>query len=230
VVPQAPGIEQADECDAVDDALSLALLDAGVHVARVRSLALVQAADHDPLGWVDACADALQVASGVAERARPALAASWLAGGAAALVASRRDDLAFVVLAGAPVPEVMSRRTPENEDDPAWDESPALRLVDGLAALAPLEAVTVEMRPVLVLQGAADATFGAAHLEGWRAALLATGRVAEAMELAFVDGFFRSVLHDERALAREAGLVMLRDAVAAWATRAVSAAPARPGR
>jgi hypothetical protein len=31
-------------------------------------------------------------------------------------------------------------------------------------------------------------------------------------------------------LAREAGLVMLRDAVAAWATRAVSAAPARPGR
>jgi hypothetical protein len=142
----------------------------------------------------------------------------------------QRDDLAFVVLAGAPVPEVMSRRTSENEDDPAWSESPALRLVDGLAALAPLEALTVETRPVLVLQGAADATFGAAHLEGWRAALLATGRAADAAEVAFVDGFFRPALRDEPALARESGLALLRDAVAAWAARAVSAAPARPAR
>lgn len=231
VLPQAPGIEQADACAAVDDALALGLLAGGAHVARVTLLALVEAADRDPLAWIDACADALHAASGVVPRARPAVGATWLAGGAAAVLASRRDDLAFIVLAGAPVPEVMSRRTSENEDDPMWTESPSLRLVDGLSALAPLESITVEARPLLVVQGAADATFGAAHLEGWRAALLATGRAADAVEIAFADGFFRSVdAGGEVDPADEQGLELLQRLSGEWTQRALSAAVPRHAR
>jgi dienelactone hydrolase len=231
VLPQAPGIEQADECTPVDDALALALLAGGAHVARVTLLELNEAPDRDPLAWIDACADALQAASGMVPRARPAVGASWLAGGAAAVLASRRDDLAFLVLAGAPVPEIMSRRTSENEDDPMWAESPSLRLVDGLSALAPLESITVETRPLLVVQGAADATFGAAHLEGWRAALLATGRQADASEVAFADGFFRSVGVDGGVEAGdEAAISLLRQAVADWVGRLLSSSPTRHAR
>ena len=231
VLPQAPGIEQADECTAVDDALALGLLAGGAHVARVTSLALGEDADRDPLSWIDACGDALQAASGMVPRARPALGATWLAGGAAAVLASRRDDLAFLVLAGAPVPEIMSRRTPENEDDPMWADSPSLRLVDGLSALAPLESVTVEARPLLVVQGAADATFRATHLEGWRAALLATGRTADAVEVAFADGFFRSIgPGGDVDSVDEAGLALLQRTASDWVSRVLSSAAPRHAR
>lgn len=227
VAPQWPGLEDADRVARVDDAVSVGLLRGGVSVARVT--ALEWAAAPDPGAWVDAVSECLQAAA--AGTSQPALAGSWLAGCACALASPRHEDLAFLVLAGAPSAEVMSRRTPENEDDPVWETSATLRLADALAALAPLEAVTVGGRPTLVAQGAVDALLGAANLEAWRAALAATGRPSDGIEVGFADAFFRSC--DERGeaiLDDDAALGLLSEAIAAWVQRAVSRGPARRAR
>lgn len=227
VAPQWPGLEDADRVARIDDAVSVGLLRGGVSVARVSSLEWAGAPE--TAAWVDAVSECLQAAA--AGGSLPALAGSWLAGSACALAASRRDDLSFLVLAGAPSAEVMSRRTPENEDDAMWETSATLRLADALAALAPLEAVTVGARPTLVVQGAVDALLGAANLEAWRAALAATGRPSDGIEVAFADAFFRPC--DERggpAPDDDAALGILSDAIAGWVQRAVSRGPARRGR
>jgi hypothetical protein len=231
IAPQAPGLEQAEEAAHVEDALAAGLLRAGVHVARARTLRLATPAEIDPLAWVDAIVQAQHAATSLVAGARPALAGAWLAGAACALAVARREELAFVVLAGAPAAEVMSRRTAENEDDPAWEASPTLRLVDALAALQPLQAITMQPRPVLLVQGSCDESLPAAHLESWRAALAAAGRPAEGVEVAFADSFFR-MLDDAGApdLESDEGQALLADAVAEWTARTISAAAARPPR
>lgn len=227
VAPQWPGLEDADRVARIDDAVSVGLLRGGVAVARVATLDWASVPDTG--AWVDAVSECLQAAA--AGAAQPALAGSWLAGCACALAASRRDDLAFLVLAGAPSAEVMSRRTPENEDDPVWETSATLRLADALAALAPLEAVTVGARPTLVAQGAVDALLGAANLEAWRAALAATGRPSDGIEVAFADAFFRPCDDLGRAMTDDdTALGLLSEAIAGWVQRAVSRGSARRGR
>ena len=141
IAPQWPGLEFDAEVALVDDALAMGLLDGGARVARLRALEF--AGEPDVPGWLDAIADALHSVSGDAPAV--GLAGSWLAGTACALVAARREDLALLACAAVPSAEVMSRRTPENEDDPKWTASPALRLADRLAEFSPLEAVTVKL-------------------------------------------------------------------------------------
>jgi hypothetical protein len=69
-----------------------------------------------------------------------------------------------------------------------------------------------------------------AHLEAWRAALSATGRPADALEVAFADAFFRPVGADgSPADDDDRGLEVLAGAVGAWVSRAVSRG-ARRGR
>ena len=225
VAPAWPGLEDADRASLVDDALCVGLVRAGAAAARIESLEL--AGDPEAAGWIDSIVDSLQAA---AHGAPTALAGSWLAGTACAVASSRLADLQFLLLACTPSAEVMSRRTPENEDDPRWSASPTLRLADRLAEMSPLEAVTVQSRPVLLAQGAVDGALPAAHLEAWRAALSATGRPADAIEVAFADAFFRPVsvagIHvgdDDRALE------VLAEAAATWCPRVISR-PARRGR
>lgn len=225
VAPAWPGLEDEDRASLVDDALCVGLVRAGVAAARVETLEL--SGEPDASAWIDAIVDALQSA---AHGAPTALAGSWLGGTACAVASSRLPDLQFLLLACAPSAEVMSRRTPENEDDPQWAASPTLRLADRLAELSPLEAVTVQSRPVLLVQGAVDGSLPAAHLEAWRAALSATGRPADAIEVAFADAFFRPVSADGRVPEDDdRALEVLADAVAGWCPRAVSR-PARRGR
>jgi len=225
VAPQWPGLEDSDRSALVDDALCVGLLRGGVAAARIESLEL--AGDPDASAWIDAIVDAMQSAS---HGAPAALAGSWLAGTACAVASSRLPELQFLALACTPSAEVMSRRTPENEDDPQWTSSPTLRLADRLAELSPLEAVTVQARPVFLGQGAVDGVLPAAHLEAWRAALSATGRPADALEVAFADAFFRPVGADgSPADDDDRGLEVLAGAVGAWVSRAVSRG-ARRGR
>ncbi len=232
IAPPPPGLEQSEEATHAEDALASGLLRAGVHVGRARHWRLAQPADLDPQAWIDAVAQTLEAAVAAVPQAQPALAGAWLSGAACALVAARRDDLAFLVLAAAPVPEVMSRRTSENEDDPAWSESPTLRLVDALSPLSPLQAITAQARPVLLVQGACDESLPVAHMEAWRAALAATGRGADGIEIAFADGFFRMVA-PSGAVDRsgDEGHALLAASVAEWTRRTLTAAgAARPPR
>ena len=161
LAPQWPGLEDALEFALADDALAVGLLRGGARVARLRSVEFAGAPD--PGMWIDSILDALQSAAGGEGAA--GLAGTGLAGTACALASSRREDLVLLVCAAAPSAEVMSRRTPENEDDPMWETSATLRLADRLAELAPLEAVTVFARPTLFVQGAVDALLPAAHME-----------------------------------------------------------------
>lgn len=227
VVPAWPGLGDPGRGSIVDDALCAGLLRGGVAVARVGALEF--AADHGVPSWLDAVVDGFVAATG--NSPRPGLAGSGFGGTAAALLSSRIPTLGFLVCAGAPSAEVMSRRTPENEDDPAWETSPPLRLADELAAMAPLEAVTVNARPALFVQGAADGPFGTDHLDAWCAALAATGRPADAVEVAFADAAFGPVAGPggERP-GEEATLALLAETVGAWVSRAVSRAPARRAR
>lgn len=220
VAPAFPGLEDAAPAVGLDDALAAGLLRAGCGVARV--LALDHAQPGDVEAWIDAIVDISVAATG---SARPALAGSWMAGPACALAASRREGLAFVVLASAPSAEVMARRTPENEDDPAWTESRTLRLADALAAMAPLEAVCMDERPVLVVGGAADGVLPVTHLEAWRAALEANQRPVQAIEVAFHDAFMRPVGPGDGD--DGTGLGLMAHTVEQWARRALSRAPAR---
>lgn len=225
VAPAWPGLEDADRAALVDDALCVGLVRAGVAAARIESLEL--AGGSDPAAWIDAIVDMLQSA---AHGAPPGLAGSWLAGTACAVASSRLAELQFLLLACTPSAEVMGRRTPENEDDPRWTTSPTLRLADRLSELSPLEAVTVQARPVLFAQGAVDGALPAAHLEAWRAALSATGRPADAVEVAFADAFFRPVAADGSVPEDDdRALEVLAAAAAAWCSRALSR-PARRGR
>lgn len=223
LAPQWPGLEDALELALADDALAVGLLRGGARVARLRSVEFAGAPD--PGMWIDAILDALQSAAG--GEAAAGLAGTGLAGTACALASSRREDLALLVCAAAPSAEVMSRRTPENEDDPMWETSATLRLADRLAELAPLEAVTVFPRPTLFVQGAVDALLPAAHMEAWRAALAATGRTADGIEVALADGYFRMVSADgDTASEDDSGLALLSEAVAAWTARTISRAGA----
>jgi hypothetical protein len=82
------------------------------------------------------------------------------------------------------------------------------------------------------LQGAVDELLTAAHFEAWRAAIAATGRSADGVEIGFTDAFFRCVdaggaidVHGEE------GRSLLADAVASWVARTVTpAAGARRAR
>lgn len=227
VVPPWPGLGEPGRVALVDDALCAGLLRGGVAVARVGTLDFSSGGGVPD--WLDAIVDGFVAVTGTSPR--PGLAGSWFGGTAAALLSSRIPALGFLVCAGAPSAEVMSRRTPENEDDPAWESSPSLRLADELAAMAPLEAVTVNARPVLLVQGAADGPIGADHLDAWCAALAATGRPADAVEVAFADALFAPAAGPggERP-AEEAILGIVADAVASWVDRAVSRPPARRAR
>lgn len=227
VAPQWPGIEDAPACAEVDRALCAALLRAGHAVAHVRSF--VPAAGCDALGYSEAVSDVLAAACG---GTRPALAGTWLAGTACAAASTNHDGLAFLCLVSAPSAEVLTRRTPENEDDPSWVESPSLRLADGLAALSPLEAVTVHDRPALLVAGAADRLLPAAHLESWRASLEAASRPCQAVELAFLDAFLRPVDVAGRQDADDGeGRALLAATVEPWSRAAVSrGSPARRAR
>lgn len=228
LAPPWPGLEDADAARRVDDALTVGLMRAGATVSRVRALDLV--ADAGPEGYVDAVTD---LATGPGEAPVRALAGSWLAGTAAALASGRLPGLAFLVLASAPSAEVMTRRTPEDEDDPRWEQSPTLRLADALAAQSPLEAVTVHPRPVLVVNGAVDTVLPATHLESWRAGLDATVQRVDAVEVAFADAFLRAI--GERGTIEDEPewdpAVVAAEAIERWTRGVLSpAAPARRGR
>ena len=228
LAPQWPGLEDALELALADDALAVGLLRGGARVARLRSVEFAGAPD--PGMWIDAILDALQSAAGGTGAA--GLAGTGLAGTACALASSRREDLALLVCAAAPSAEVMSRRTPENEDDPMWETSATLRLADRLAELAPLEAVSIFARPTLFVQGAVDTLLPAAHMEAWRAALMATGRPGDGIEVALADGYFRMMSAEgDISPADDTGLALLSDAVAGWTARVISraGAPARRG-
>jgi hypothetical protein len=148
------------------------------------------------------------------------------------LAAARHEELLLLVCVGAPSAEIMSRRTPENEDDSMWTSSATLQLIEQLADLAPLEAVGVFARPSFFVQGAVDELLTAAHFEAWRAAITATGRSADGVEIGFTDAFFRCVdaggaidVHGEE------GRSLLAEAVASWVARTVTpAAGARRAR
>ena len=227
VVPRWPGLGEGGRESLLDDALCAGLLRGGVSVARADAVEF--AGEPDVAGWLDAVADGFGAAT--ADSQRPGLAGSWFAGTAAALLSSRIPSLGFLVCACAPSAEVMSRRTPENEDDPAWESSPQLRLADALSALAPLEAVTVNARPSLFVQGAGEGPIGADHLDAWCAALAATGRPAESVEVAFADALLAPVAGPGgEAPDPDAPLDLLAAAVAAWTRRTVTRPAARRGR
>jgi hypothetical protein len=227
VAPQWPGLPEADRAALVDDALCAGLLRGGVAVARVTALDFAGPADVG--AWIDAIGDAFAAVSADAPRA--GLAGSWFAGTACAVLAGRLPSLAFLACAGSPSAEVMGRRTPENEDDPVWETSPTLRLADALAALAPLEAVTVHARPSLFVQGAVGDPIGTEHLEAWRASLAATGRPADAVEVAFTDALFAPVAAPGDIVGEpDGGRALLAAAVASWAERAFSRPAVRRGR
>jgi hypothetical protein len=223
VAPQVPGLESAERIAAVDDALSAGLLRGGVHVARVREFALSTPPFDDATSYAEALSDTLAGVLALVPGARAALAGAWLGGAAAAAAAARREDLAFLVLVSAPAPEVMGRRTPENEDDPMWNTSPTLRLSDALAGLAPLEAITQHRRPVLVVNGAVDTTLASTHLEAWRAVLAYTGKPVDTVELAFADALFAPIAETgEPDESSPVSLNLLADTVARWTTRAAA--------
>lgn len=224
LAPRWPGLEDEAQADAVDDALAGGLLRGGIRVARLHAVDFAPGAS--VASWIDAIVDALEPACAGASAV--GLAGSWLAGTACAVASARRGDLGFLVCAGAPSAEVMSRRTPEDEDDPKWTSSASLRLADSLSELAPLEAVTSGGRPALFVQGSVDDGLAAAHLEAWRASLAASGRACDAVEVAFADRFFRTIDADGRPLpGNDAGLRLLADTVAVWASGAVTRAAAR---
>jgi hypothetical protein len=76
-----------------------------------------------------------------------------------------------------------------------------------------------------------NALLPAGHMEAWRAALAATGRTADGIEVALVDGYFR-VVSAEGIMAPEddSGLALLSDAVAGWTARTISRAGAAARR
>lgn len=227
VAPRWPGLEDEAAASGVDDALALGLLHAGIRVARVERIDLA------PLdgvsAWIDAIVDCFHAVRGGS--AGSGLAGSWLSGTACAVAASRIEGIGFLACAGAPSAEVMTRRTPEDEDDPKWSTSATLRLADGLAERAPLEAVTAGGRPALFVQGAADGALPAAHLDAWRAALAASGRPCDAVEVAFADAFFRTLDADGRIEPGDGGgLRLLAAAVTEWVARSVTRAGARRAR
>jgi hypothetical protein len=221
LAPQWPGLEDSVAVALADDAVAVGLLRGGVRVARLRALNF--AGPPDVGMWVDAIVDSLQsIASG---SGAVGLAGTWVAGTACALAAARHEELLLLVCAGAPSAEIMSRRTPENEDDSMWTSSATLQLIEQLADLAPLEAVGVFPRPSFFVQGAVDELLTAAHFEAWRAAITATGRSADGVEIGFTDAFFRCVdaggaidVHGEE------GRSLLADAVAGWLARTVTPA------
>jgi hypothetical protein len=224
VAPAFPGLEDAAPAVPLDDALAVGFLRAGCGVARVRSLEHARPGDVE--AWVDAVVDAAAAASA---RSVPGLAGSWMSGAACALAAPRIDGLALLALASCPSAEVMARRTPENEDDPAWTESRTLRLADALAALAPLESACMGDRPVLVASGACDELLPSSHPDAWRAALEANGRPVATEEIAFHDAFMRP--HRSSAVEDDGtGLELLARSVASWARAAVSRAGVRRAR
>ena len=217
LAPQWPGLE--DSVALADDAVAVGLLRGGVRVARLRALNF--SGPPDVGMWVDAIVDSLQ--SVASSSGAVGLAGTWVAGTACALAAARHEELLLLVCAGAPSAEIMSRRTPENEDDSMWTSSATLQLIEQLAELAPLEAVGVFPRPSFFVQGAVDELLSAAHFEAWRAAITATGRSADGVEIGFTDAFFRCVdaggaidVHGEE------GRSLLADAVAGWVARTVT--------
>lgn len=223
LAPQWPGLEDSVAVALADDALAVGLLRGGVRVARLHAVSFEGTPDVGM--WVDAILDSLQsVSSGTG---RVGLAGTWVAGTACALASARYEDLALLICVGAPSAEIMSRRTPENEDDPMWTSSATLQLIEQLADLAPLEAIGVFPRPSFFVQGASDELLSAAHFEAWRAALTATGRPADGIEIGFTDAFFRGVdaagatdMHGEE------GRSLMAGAVATWVARTVNLASA----
>lgn len=137
-----------------------------------------------------------------------------------AVAGAEREDMTCMVLVSAPVPEVMCRRTPENEDDPVWQTSAALRLADTLSAIAPLEMITQGRRPVLLVHGAVDDELPVTHLEAWRSALAFTGKPVETIEIAFADALFQPIDADGHVDAEDPwALDLLADVISRWTGR-----------
>lgn len=232
VVPNITGIEQGARVSAMEDALCVGLLRAGAQVARVRELALHAPPFGDAAAYVHAVGDIALAAAALEPGASTAFAGVWLAGAVAAAASAQRGDLAFLAMVATPAPEVMSRRTPEDERDPEWSTSPSLRLADALALVAPLEGIQEHRRPVLLVSGAVDDDLPAHHLEAWRTALSAVGAPVDAVEIAFADTHLAwrvadGVTADERAgvaAARAAtpqACETLAQVVSRWAIRAL---------
>lgn len=187
VVPNITGIEHAARIGVMEDALCAGLLRAGAHVARLHHFTLHEPPFDDATAYVNAVHDIACAAAALEPDVRVALAGVWLAGAAAAAASVQRADLAFLTLVAAPAPEIMSRRTPEDEDSPEWGTSPSLRLADALAGVAPLERIQEHRRPVLLVNGAVDDELPSAHMAAWRNALAEVGAPVDAVEIAFAD-------------------------------------------
>ncbi len=191
VVPNFAGLEDDEPRSALEDAMSAGLLRGGAHVARVRSLALSVSPVERAAGYVDAVISSLESACALEPGAKVGLAGVGLAGAVAAAASARRADLACLGLVCAPSPDLLARKTPENEDDEMWETSLTLRLADSLTHVEPLTAIAKHRRPVLLVSGAVDDDVPASHLESWRTALGASGRGVDAVEVGFADSLLR---------------------------------------
>lgn len=222
VVPNSPEIERLDRIMAIEDAMSAGLSRGGAHVVRVRECTLAGSVFDDADLAVEAALGMADAAGEQVPGARLGLAGVWLAGAVAACASARREDGSVLVMVAAPAPEVMSRRTPENEDDDMWTASPTLRLADALSTLGPLEQVALRRRPTLVVQGAVDDELPAANLEAWRTALTEAGRPVDALEVGFADALLQW-RDEDGALLEGAPQAhdLLADAVSRWTIRAL---------
>lgn len=225
VVPNPLGLEDGEHLQVVEDALAVGLLRGGALVVRVRSVeggaeSEVDAADRT----VDAALALAAAGAARAGGAPVALAGVWFGGTLAAIAGTRRPETAFLALVSAPVPDLMARRTPENEDDPMWERSPTLRLAEALCQAEVLESVCSQRRPVLLVAGAVDDLLPAEHLEAWRRALANTGRPVDSVELSFVDPLMRWVDADGAPASADSRPVrLLAEAVEAWTMRTLRA-------
>jgi hypothetical protein len=225
VVPNPPGLEDGPLLGGVEDALAAGLLRGGAAVVRVRSVEGDGAPGGDAADrHVDAALALAAAGAARAGDARVGLAGVWFGGTLAAIAGTRRAESALLVLVSAPVPDVMARRTPENEDDPMWERSPTLRLAEALCAAEVLEGVCAQRRPVLLVAGGVDDLLPVEHLEAWRHALAGAGRPVDAVELAFVDSLLRWV---DAGGAADAGdsrpRALLAAVVGEWTARALRA-------
>lgn len=191
VVPNVAGLEDDEPRSALEDAMSAGLLRGGAHVARVRALALSASPMERAAGYVDAVHDALAAACALDPGAKVGFAGVGLAGAVAAAASGRRADLACLALVCAPSPDLLARKTPENEDDEMWETSLTLRLADSLTHVEPLAAIAKHRRPVLLVSGAVDDDVPASHMESWRTALGASGRGIDSVEVGFADSLLR---------------------------------------
>ncbi|MBL9141102.1 MAG: hypothetical protein JNK53_04485 [Phycisphaerae bacterium] len=222
VVPNLPGLENDEPRAVIEDAMSAGFIRGGAHVARVREFTLRASAYEDASAYVDAALGMAAAALAALSGARLALAGVGLAGATAAAASGQRTDVVCLALVAAPAPEILCRRTPDDEDDGKWKTSKTLRLAESLSHAAPLEAIVQQRRPVLLVNGAVDDELPALHMEAWRAALAAGGRGVDAVEVAFADSLLRWCESDG-SVVRGATQAhdLLADIVGRWTVRTI---------